>query len=220
MTIETRHKALLNDMNILSMLAGLVLLVSISCEIIGGKHTDFSGWYLVVQFIVCLIFLMDFFVHFSVADNKGRYFARNLIFLIVSIPYLNIIDLSNIPLTRDWLMGIGAIPLARAYVALYVVIRWLVSRGVKQLLVAYIATVVVCTYIAALIFFDYEVNVNTHLDGFGNALWWAWMSVTTVGAAIFPVTTIGKILAAFLPLLGMLMLPIFTTYVLSIYKKD
>lgn len=220
MTIETRQKSLTSDMSILSMLAGLVLLVAISCEVIGGRHTNFSGWYLTVQFIVCLVFLMDFFVRLAISQRKWHYVACNFIFLFVSIPFLNIINIANIELSRTWLMAIGAIPLARAYVALYVVVRWLINHGIKQLLIAYILTVVVSTYIAALIFYDYEALVNDKLDGFGNALWWAWMSVTTVGAAIFPVTTIGKILAAFLPLLGMLMLPIFTTYVLTLYKKD
>ena len=76
---------------------------------------------------------------------------------------------------------------------------------------------------AALIFYDYEVGLNARLQGFGNALWWAWMNVTTVGAAIFPVTAIGKILAVILPSLGMMFFPIFTIYVTDLYtirKKE
>ena len=61
--------------------------------------------------------------------------------------------------------------------------------------------------------------VNPKLDGFGNALWWAWMNVTTVGAEIFPVTTIGKIVCVLLPILGMMLFPIFTTYILTIYQN-
>ena len=48
------------------------------------------------------------------------------------------------------------------------------------------------------------------------------MNVTTVGAEIFPVTTIGKIFCVMLPSLGMMFFPIFTTYVLQEYshKKE
>ena len=63
----------------------------------------------------------------------------------------------------------------------------------------------------------YEVAVNPRLHGFGNALWWAWMNVTTVGAEIFPVTAVGKVVCVLLPSLGMLFFPIFTTYILQEY---
>ena len=66
-------------------------------------------------------------------------------------------------------------------------------------------------------FYDYELGVNDKLHGFGNALWWAWMNVTTVGAAIFPVTAVGKVLAVLLPALGMMFFPIFTIYVTNMY---
>ncbi|MEG2756485.1 MAG: ion channel, partial [Mucinivorans sp.] len=74
------------------------------------------------------------------------------------------------------------------------------------------------TYLSALVFYDYEVLVNPQLHGFGNALWWAWMNITTVGAAIDPVTTIGKVICVLLPILGMMMFPIFTSYILSFYQ--
>ena len=65
-------------------------------------------------------------------------------------------------------------------------------------------------------------HVNDKLHGFGNALWWAWMNVTTVGAEIFAVTAIGKVITILLPTLGMMMFPIFTTYILQEYthKKE
>ena len=77
---------------------------------------------------------------------------------------------------------------------------------------AYIFTVVVFTYLSALVFYDYEVGVTTKLTGFGNA-----MNVTTVGAQIFAVTAIGKIVTVLLPSLGMMFFPIFTTYILDRY---
>ncbi len=44
------------------------------------------------------------------------------------------------------------------------------------------------------------------------------MNVTTVGAAIFPVTAIGKVVCVLLPMLGMAMFPIFTVYVTDLYN--
>ena len=45
------------------------------------------------------------------------------------------------------------------------------------------------------------------------------MNMTTVGAAIFPVTTVGKVLSVLLPASGMLMLPLFTIYISDLFRK-
>ncbi len=170
-----------------------------------------------MQFVVCVLFLLDFFVRWASAPEKGRYFLRNCWFLLLSIPYLNIFGGAS--LSRDWAMLLGIIPLLRAFLALYVVVRWLVDNRIRRLFTAYVFTVIVFTYISALVFYDYEVLVNDRLHGFGNAFWWAWMNVTTVGAEIFPVTVVGKTICVLLPILGMMMFPIFTTYILDVYQK-
>ena len=48
------------------------------------------------------------------------------------------------------------------------------------------------------------------------------VALTTVGAEIFAVTAIGKVITILLPTLGMMMFPIFTTYILQEYthKKE
>lgn len=210
-------------LSIIRVMAGLVLLVALSWEIIAGDHIHLSRTYLTIQLIVCIVFLCDFFIRWGAARCKTRFFWRNLLFLLISIPWLNILDWSGAHMTHDWGLIVGLMPLLRAFLAMVIVVRWLVSGSkMRRLFVAYIFTVVVFTYISALVFYDYEVLVNTRLHGFGNALWWAWMNVTTVGAEIFPVTAIGKVFCVMLPSLGMMFFPIFTTYVLQEYtnKKE
>jgi voltage-gated potassium channel len=46
------------------------------------------------------------------------------------------------------------------------------------------------------------------------------MNMTTVGAEIFPVTAIGKIICVILPIIGMAMFPVFTVYVTSLYTPN
>ena len=107
----------------------------------------------------------------------------------------------------------------RCFLALYLVVEWMIKGRTRQLFWAYVITVVLFTYLSALLFYDFEAVVNPRLHGFGNALWWAWMNVTTVGAAIFPVTAVGKIICVLLPIVGMAMFPIFTVYITTLYTK-
>ena len=46
------------------------------------------------------------------------------------------------------------------------------------------------------------------------------MNMTTVGAEIFPVTAIGKVICVILPIIGMAMFPVFTVYVTSLYTPS
>lgn len=218
-----RYDGLRSVMETLAVLAGIVLLVALSLEIIGGKNLHFSTFYLNVQLAVCIVFLLDFFVLWSAAERKGRYFWRNLLFLLISIPWLNLLGWCGVTVTRDWGVLVGLLPVLRAFLAMVIIVRWLIKGNkMRRMLAAYVFTVVVFTYISGLVFYEYEAAVNPKLHGFGNALWWAWMNVTTVGAEIFPVTAVGKVFCILLPSLGMMFFPIFTTYVLQEYthKKE
>lgn len=205
-------------MRMINLIAGLALLVGVSVEVFTGNHHTYSEWYMWLQLVVCVIFIVDFTSALTRKEASGRYYLLNMLLLLISIPYLNILSWINIPLDRGVEVAVGALPLLRSFVAMGVVVQWFISGKVNQIFAAYLFTVVCFTYLAALIFFDYEVGVNDKLHGFGNALWWAWMGVTTVGAAIFPVTAIGKVLAVLLPALGMMFFPIFTIYVTNIYS--
>lgn len=202
----------------LKLLAGVVLLVALSWEILAGDHVHLSRSYLTVQFFVCVIFLYDFLVRLLQADRKLHFFVRHLFYLLISIPYLTLISWMGVRMTHDWGILVGLVPMLRAFLAMFIIVRWMALRNRMQwLFAAYLFTVVVFTYLSALVFYDYEALVNPKLEGFGNALWWAWMNVTTVGAAIFPVTAVGKVVCVLLPSLGMMFFPIFTTYILQEY---
>ena len=199
------------------LVAGIILILSVSFEIICGNRSFFSDRFLVTQLCICIIFIIDYLVR-AFSDPSGRYAARHLPYLLLSLPYLNIISWCGITLERSWMMFFGVIPLLRVLIASFLVVRWFTRRGVRRMFTAYTLTVMLLTYFSALVFYDYETGLNAHLHGFGNAVWWAFMSMTTVGAEVFPVTTVGKVLAVVLPALGMLMLPLFTVYVADLYK--
>ena len=110
-------------------------------------------------------------------------------------------------------------PVVISIMATVVIIEWLIDGRKKRLMVAYILTVIMFTYISALAFYDCEIGINSHLRSFGDALWWACMNVTTVGAEIFPVTAAGKVICVLLPVVGMMFFPVFTVYISDYYDK-
>ena len=205
--------------SIATMIAAVILLVALSYEILHGSRTHFSQGYMTLQLVVCAIFLLDFAVRLSAEERKWRFLGRNILFLLFSIPYLKIVDWLGVPPPREWSLVLMSIPILRMLLAIYLLVQWIIDDGIRRLFAAYALTLLFFTYMSALIFYDFESGANAELTGFGDALWWAFMNMTTVGSSITPITAIGKILAVLLPLFGMMVLPLFTVYISNIFKK-
>jgi voltage-gated potassium channel len=211
---------LLRAINILTLIASILLLASLSVEILYSEQlarfTDIYSW---AMFSVCIIFLIDFFALMLHSPHPWRFLLRNFIVLALSIPYHTLANAMGIEPNHTATIAMSSIVMLRSVMALYITMRWLISSRATRLLGAYIATVVVASYFGALLFYEYEAPVNNAVKGFGDAMWWAWMNLTTVGAEIFPVTAIGKVICVLLPVLGTAMFPVLTVYITSLYNR-
>lgn len=202
----------LSAMNLIVLILSALLIVWISFDTF--KRIDFlnNHKYMTFQFWVCIVFIIDFFVGLYYAENKGRYFKSRLTFLLLSIPYLNIISLMDIHLSHDAIYFVRFIPLARGALAMSIVISYLSSNAVTSLFMSYIVIMLFVVYFCSLIFYQREVDVNPDVNSYWTALWWSAMNMSTVGCDISPVTVSGKIVAVILPVTGMIIFPLFTVY--------
>ncbi len=206
--------------NNIVVVASIVLLVALAFEITRGQQSSFSLYYSVLEAVVCSTYITKFIYDMSAAIDKRRFFVNRLPILLLSIPYLAIAMALGLKLGHNYSLVLGLLPIVRAIISFYRLFMRLVSaQSIDKILMAYLMVTVLFSYIAALIFYDCEAHVNPNLHGLGNAIWWALMGLTTVGASIYPVTTVGKILSVILPLLGMMLLPLFTSYIIALHKR-
>ena len=211
-------------MNIVVLILSAALISWISYDTF--KRTNFleNHSYMTFQFWVCMVFILDFFVGLYYAQGKWSYFKRRLLFLILSIPVLNIVNMLNITLSPDMLYFARFIPLARGALALAIVVSYVSSNAVTSLFVSYITIMLFIAYFCSLIFFQREAGVNPEVNTYWTALWWTMMNLSTVGCSISPVTVAGKIVAVILPISGMIIFPLFTVYltdyVTRTFKKN
>lgn len=210
-------------LHIAVLILSLFLIISISIDTFSNKGIEYYSRpsFVKTQLIICCVFLFDYIVEFVLAKRKVRYFFGNLIFLIVSIPYLWILEKMGYhdfsPRTAYLLQYI---PLVRGGYALAIVIGWFTYSKASGLFVTYLATLVSTVYFASLVFYMFEHNVNALVNNYSDALWWASMDVTTVGSNIIAVTPEGRVLSVLLAALGMMMFPIFTVYVTSLIQRQ
>ena len=200
--------------------AAVVILLSLSLDIV-HRHTYLLSEAMVhLQFVVCLVFVLDYLMRSLAAPHPQRYFWRNIVVLLVSIPWLNFMYWGGVELGKGMYIFLKALPLVRGMLGIYTLIRLASPSRVSAIMWSYIAIIVLLTYLAALVFYSYEQGLNPHVTGFGEALWWSGLNVTTVGANIFAVTPMGKILTVILPGLGMVLFPLLTVYVTHIVEND
>lgn len=140
--------------------------------------------------------------------------------MLVAIPYQNIIEYYHIITSPELSYFLRFVPLVRGGYALAIVVGWLSYNKASGLFVSYLTMLLATVYFSSLIFFVLEHKVNPLVANYGDALWWAFMDVTTVGSNISAITVTGRVLSVVLAALGMMMFPIFTVYVTSLVQKS
>lgn len=204
-------------MMILGLAIFLVLFISIDTfrNIAFYKQPEFEKF----QFWICILFLADFFLELILARRKWNFLWTHFLFLLVSIPYVEIISYFGWTFSPEVGYLLRFVPLVRGGYAMAIVVGWLSYNRATTLFLTYLFTLFATIYFGSLVFYVFERGVNTLVTNYYDALWWAFMDVTTVGSNIIAVTAVGKVLSVLLAALGMMMFPIFTVYVTSIIKK-
>ena len=84
-------KGIYGILHIIILLMSLFLVISISIDTFKGIPFYTQSSYMKIQLWICIWFLFDFVLEFFLAKHKWRYIRTHFIFLLVAIPYQNII---------------------------------------------------------------------------------------------------------------------------------
>lgn len=148
--------------------------------------------------LICYLFIFDFFVCLWRAPSKGAFLKWGWIDLVSSIPAINVLRLGRLVyVVRVW-----------RKMAAYHSLRRLVDHLYKNRARTVFATVFLLAMLLAgacsILILEAETGAlvaNIHTPG--DAVWWAWVTLCTVGYGDrFPVTTEGRVIAAALMTAG------------------
>lgn len=145
------------------------------------------------------LFAIDYVVRLVIAENRWKWFYRHLIDLaIVVLPMLRPLRLMRF-LTILALLNRGAGTRLRGKVVVYTV-------GGTVLLVL----------LAGLVVLDAERGSGGDIQNVGDAVWWAFVTITTVGYGdYFPVTLTGRVVAVGLMIGGIALIGVVTATLAS-----
>lgn len=205
-------KLLITMMHWLVLMASGALIAWIVRDTLRGVEFLASPLYRSFQFWMCMLFQADIMVELALAPKKWRYIVRHLFFILVSIPYLNIIELTGWQPSAEALYLLSFVPMIRAGFVFAVVTGALTASRILSTFYVYLIWVAASLFFAAMMFYQGEHYINPQVDSLWTSFWWACMSMTTAGSNIAPVTTTGSLLEVFLSAEGMMLIPVFTVY--------
>ena len=154
----------------------------------------------VIDILIWVVFVVEFVARVVLADRRGRYVARHVPdVLMVALPVLRPLRLLRF----------------------LVLLRMINRRATASLhgrIVAYVvASAGLLLLISALAMLDAERhNPQANITSFGDALWWAVTTMSTVGYGDrYPTTLEGRVIGAVLMLAGIALLGIVTATLAS-----
>ena len=201
---------------LVSVVASLLLILSISLDTFNNTQFLNDTVYLEIQFWVCMYFLVDIMFLWYISENRKKFMLSYFLIFLLSIPYTNIFNALSLQFTDAQLYLLRFIPLIRGGVALALLVLMMVKSSVTGLFISYMILLFSTIYFLSLIFYVFELSVNPLVTSYEDVLWWAAMTVTTVGSNIIPITAAGKVATTGLAIVGMTTFPIFTVYITSI----
>lgn len=177
------------------VITSLLFLITYSWQVIGqptGMEQQISE---LLMGLTWAVFSVDFIITMALTENRKRFTPLNVVHMLaVILPAFRILRLIRV-------------------VSILKVINRSAVGAFKGKVMAYVVTSAsLVTYIGALAALDAERFVEeSKITNFGDALWWAFVTITTVGYGDhFPVTLEGRLIAAVLMVAGISLLGIVT----------
>lgn len=206
-------------LHVIVLVLSVYLIWTISIDTFNGISAFQRPRFMKIEFWICVVFILDFFIEFMLSDRKWHYLLTHILFLVVSIPYGALIEHYGWNFGAETGYLVRYIPLIRSGYALAIVVGWFTYNKATGLFVTYVVTLVATVYFSSLVFYVFEHGVNSGVTNYDDALWWACMDVTTIGSSIEAVTPVGRVLSVLLALIGLMLFPVFTVYVTSLINQ-
>lgn len=177
------------------VITSLLFLVAYSWQVIGqptGMEQQISE---LLMGLTWVVFSVDFIITMALTENRKRFTPLNVVHMLaVILPAFRLLRLIRV-------------------VSILKVINRSAVGAFKGKVMAYVVTSAsLVTYMGALAALDAERFVEeSKITNFGDALWWAFVTITTVGYGDhFPITLEGRLIAAVLMVAGISLLGIVT----------
>lgn len=227
--MDRHYKVIFEALLSVLIIIELLFLVLVSIGFIAGMKTGsvyaFGNWDIIIGILILIDFVL-FRVIRGDNQNSWDFIRENWVYIVASVPLFFICF--NIFHLMDFKIFVGLIGIIRIY-ALFKVLQITsgeVRKYPQKTKLDYATFVLLLVIIfGSYLFFIVENGVNPEVPSYEAAIWYAIVSMTTVGYGdIVPVTLIGHIIGTILILTGMGYLSLVTATLafsfIEIFRKE
>lgn len=168
-----------------------------------------------MDYIVCVFFFVDFCQRLITAESKLGYMRWGWIDLLACIP-------AGLFQGARLFRVVRVLRVLRAFKSAQLVWRLLFRNRAEGVFAsAATATILLVAFGAITMLLVESPDPTSPINTAEEALWWAFVTVTTVGYGdYYPVTTLGRVVAVILMVCGVGLFGSFAAYISSIFVQD
>jgi voltage-gated potassium channel len=205
-TIDTR----ISPWQIFILFLSFYVLVALAVEVLFPLGPEASALLFYIDTFVCVVFLGDFFANLIRARDKLAYLKWGWLDLISSIPTVQALRWGRLARVVRILRVFRALRSSKTVLEHLFIDR---PKGALTTVAILSFSLLVVSSIAIL---SVETGTEANITTAEEALWWSFVTITTVGYGDhYPVTPEGRIIAAALMTAGVGLFGTFTAYVAS-----
>ena len=164
---------------------------------------------------ICVFFFIEFCIRFKKADDKLRFMRWGWIDLVSCIPMIDVLRVGRL------LRLIRLLRIVRAFRSTKNFVDHIFANKAQGAFTSVSLIAILLVIFSAIGILQVETDPNSNIKTAEDAIWWAYVTITTVGYGDkFPVTTEGRIIAAILMTAGVGLFGTFTAYVASWFVTE
>lgn len=167
-----------------------------------------------IDFAICLIFIYEFFHRLYKAPSKLGFLKWNWIDLVASVPMFDFLRWGRV------VRIIRILRILRAFRSTKRLVDYLFRNRAKGTFATVALISLVLTLFSSIAILNFETEPESNIKTPADALWWSFVTITTVGYGDkFPITHEGRIIAAVLMTAGVGLFGTFTGFVASFFME-
>lgn len=168
-----------------------------------------------IDIAICIFFLIEFSIRFIKAENKLKFMRLGWIDLVSSIPMVDFLRYGRI------FRLIRLFRIIKAFRTVNHFRTYIFKNKAQGVLSSAAILAMLLIIFSSIAILQFENDPNSNIKTAEDAIWWSYVTITTVGYGDkFPVTTEGRIIAALLMTAGVGLFGTFTAYISSLFVSD
>jgi voltage-gated potassium channel len=213
----SHDKSQLSLLNLIVFVLSVYVLLALLIDTLWVLPKETSILLTYIDNTICIFFFIEFWVRFYLSDNKLNFMKWGWIDLISSIPAISYLRAGRV------LRLIRLLRLIRAFRSTRMFVTHIFRNKAQGAFTS--VSILACLLIifSSIAILQVEKDPDSNIKTAEDAIWWSYVTITTVGYGDkYPVTTEGRLIAAVLMTAGVGLFGTFTAYISSwfVLKKE